>query len=154
MDGDTVAYPFSKSRLFLIGSIGLMLPVTVWASIHFATVGRWTDAAVLGAVSVPLLVIDVWVWRRLLTSRPAILLTPDVLVERASLFRAGRVERAEIADVRVERQGAWTMVVLDLHEPKRGIRRGAAMIPAVLVGESADALAQDIRQWLGRGTRY
>src|SRR5215208_2574015 len=153
MDGGTVAYPFSKSRLFLISCIGLMLPVTVWASVHFALAGRWTDAAVLGAVSIPLLVIDVWVWRRLLTTLPAILLTPDALFERASLFGAGRVERGSIADVRVERQGAWTMVVLDFHEPKRGIRKCASMIPAVLLGESPDTLAQEIREWAARGTR-
>jgi hypothetical protein len=136
-------------------AIGLLLPVTVAAAVHFARRGDATDAAVLSALSVPLLVIDIWIWRRMLTKKAGLVLMPEFLVERASLFGAGRVERSEIAGVRVGRSGWWEMVYLDLHPQSPRRRRGwTPTIPAALLGVSADTLADQIRRWLDNGPRH
>ncbi len=149
MLGDKVVYPFAKGRLFLIGAIGLVLPLTVWGAVHFAVAGNVGDAVALGIVSVPLLLLDIWIWRRILTSHPALIFLPDALIEQASLFGAGRVERSEIAGVRVGASGGWRMVYLDLHRR----RRMTPAIPAVLVGMSAESLADEIERWWRTGPR-
>jgi hypothetical protein len=148
---DTVAYPFDKGRLFLIGAIGLALPVTLWAAVHYAVEGRVGDSVFLAVVSLPLLLLDVWVWRRLLSSHPALVFHPDALIEQASLFGAGRIERTEIAAVRTGSSGGWRMVYLDVHRPSK--RRMTPAIPAVLVGMSAQALADEIERWWKAGQR-
>ena len=144
---DRIEYPFSKSRLFLIGAIGLMLPVTVWGAIHYGIAGHVADSVVLAVVSLPLLLLDIWIWQRLLTSHPALVFLPDALIEQASLFGAGRLERAEIAGVRVGTSGWWRMVYIDLHRP----RWVTPAIPVALLDMSADALADEIRRWLTSG---
>jgi hypothetical protein len=150
--GDRVEYPFSKGRLFVMTAIGLVLPLTVWGSVHYARAGNTADAVILAVGSVPLFLLDLWVWRRLLTNRPALVFLPDALIEQASLFPAGRLARSEIAGVRVAQNGFWRMVYLDLHQPTR--RRMTPAIPAVLLGFSAESLAEEIRGWLTSGQRY
>src|SRR4051794_5100907 len=108
--------PFSKPRLFIVGVIGLCLPLTLWAAVHFARASNWTDAVILLVASVPLAVIDFWVWRRLLTNRPAVILTGDALIDQSSLFAAGRVERTRIANFRAGATGSWRGVVIDFHD--------------------------------------
>ncbi len=146
-------FSFAKGRLFLTGAIGLLLPVTVAGAVHFALQGGVADATVLAVVSLPLLAIDVWIWRRLLTDKPALVLMPDALEERASFFSSGRVERREIAAVRVGQSGFWKMVFLDLHPQPLRRRWWTPTIPAFLLGLSAEALAEDIRRWLHSGPR-
>ena len=131
-----------------------MLPLTLWGAIRFATREQWVDAAVLGVISVPLVVVDVWVWRRLLTNKPALILRSDALIDQASLFGAGRMERAEILDVAVERQGFWKMVVVQLRKPDSRGGGHTAMMPAVFLADSAEVVAEGIRTWLRRAQRY
>ena len=147
-----MAYAFSKSWLFAIGSIGLLLPLAIWGAVHYAQAGHVADSVVLAIVSLPLLLLDIWVWRRLLTNHPALIFLPDALIEQASLFGAGRLERSEIAGVRVGTAGYWRLVYLDLHH--RAGRWTTPAIPAVLLGLSADALADEIGRWLKSGPRH
>jgi len=114
--------------------------------VHYAQAGHVADSVVLAIVSLPLLLLDIWVWRRLLTNHPALIFLPDALIEQASLFGAGRLERSEIAGVRVGTAGYWRLVYLDLHH--RAGRWTTPAIPAVLLGLSADALADEIGRWL------
>jgi hypothetical protein len=146
-------FPFAKGPLFMTGAIGLLLPVTIAGAIHFALRGSVADSVVLSVVSVPLLLIDVWIWRRLLTDKPGLILKPDVLEERASLFGAGQVARHEIAGVRVGQSGFWRMVYLDLPDTSRR-HSWTPAIPAFLLGFSAEALADHIRSWLHSGPRH
>jgi hypothetical protein len=146
--------PFSKPRLFLVGLIGLCLPLTLWAAIHFASANNWTDAGILLAVSVPLSVIDFWVWRRLLTDRPAVILTDDALIDQSSFFAAGCIQRARIADFRAGSTGSWRGVVIDLRDTKGRYGRKSTIILTFPLGRSPDALAYDLSKWLREGTRY
>src|SRR5438067_12504828 len=151
MLGARVAYPFDKGRLFMIGAIGLVLPLTAWGTIHYAIVGKIGESVLLAVASLPLLLLDIWIWRRLLTNHPALVFLPDALIEQASLFGAGRLERTEIAAVRVGASGGWRMVYIHLHRPSR--RRMTPAIPAVLIGMSAEALANEIERWWRTGPR-
>ena len=151
MLGDRIAYPFDKGRLFMIGAIGLLLPLTAWGAIHYAVAGDAGHAGLLAVVSLPLLLLDIWVWRRLLTDHPALVFLPDALIEQASLFGAGRLQRNEIAGVRVGSSGGWRMVYLDLHRASRRLMTPA--IPAVLIGMSAESLAEEIERWWRSGPR-
>lgn len=133
--------------------IGLALPVTLWLGIRSAVGGAWSEAAVLLVVSVPLLVLDVWVWRRILFGRPAIVLTEDALLDQASLFGAGRIERHEIASVGVEQHSFWKMVTVQRRGPN-GKRLRPAMMPGVLLADPPDSVAAEIRAWHLGAPRY
>jgi hypothetical protein len=146
-------YGFSKPRLFGLTSIGLFLPVTVWLAAGFAGRGHWPDTAFLGFISVGLAILDWWAWGRLLRSTPALILNGDVMIERASLFGAGRVGRDEVAGVRIERRGFFKMVVVEFHRGRTGGRSPAAM-PAILLSQSAETIAYDISAWIREGLRY
>ena len=145
-----IEFPFSRSRLLLVSAIGLTLPLTIWGTVHYAEAGGIGDSVVLGLISPPLLLLDIWAWRRMLTGHPALVLLPDALIEQASLFGAGRLSRADIAGVRSGTSGFWRMVYLDLHSP----RLLTPAIPAFLLGRSADALAEEIKRWLQAGPRH
>jgi hypothetical protein len=148
-------FEFSKPRLFVCSLIGLTLPATVFGAIHFAIARSWVDVGVLTAVSLPLAFIDVWTWRRLLGKRPAVVLTADALVDDSSFFPARRVERTEIADVRVTSDGAYgTLVRLDLHESARSKRLWQPAIAASMLEVGAEYLADEIRRWLREGPRF
>ena len=149
-----IEIPFSKPHLFVVGLIGLCLPVTLWAAVHFATASNWTDAAILLVASVPLAVIDYWVWRRILTNRPAVILTDDALIDQSSFFSAGRIERTRITDVRAGATGSWRGVVIDLHGKTRRYGKKSTIILTFPLGTSPDALAYDLSKWLRDGTRY
>lgn len=152
--GEAAVYRFSKARLLFVTVIGLMLPLTLWLAIRFATRGGWGDAVFLGAISIVLGGLDIWVWRRLLSNKAAVILTPDALIDQASLFGAGRLERADILEVAVQRQGFWKMVVVKHRKPGARAGESTAMMPAVLLADSAEVVADGVRTWLQHGRRY
>jgi hypothetical protein len=124
--------------------IGLMLPVTIWGAVHFALQGRPVDTVVLAFVSVPLAVLDLWVGRRLLGNRPALVLGDGTLTDNASFFAVGRVGASMISNVRVTLQG----VTIDFNTAQGRLGRRSTAIPSVLLGISSKSLAQDIERWL------
>jgi hypothetical protein len=148
-------FEFSKPKLFLRSLIGLMLPVTAFGAIHFALRADWGDAVVLALVSLPLFILDVWAWRRLLGKGPAVVLEADFLIDRSSLFAAGRVARTDIADVRVASQGIFgDLVKLELHQSARAKRLVQPAIGASMLEVGADYVASEIRRWLREEPRH
>jgi hypothetical protein len=151
---DRREFPFSKARLFLVGLVGLCLPVTLWGAAHFASRGDWGDAIFLLIVSLPLALFDVWIWRRLLTNRPALILTSDALIDQSSIFAAGRVERTHISGIRVGRAAEWRGVVVEFHDRTRRYGKQSTTIVTFLLGRSPESLVYELQQWLAGSRQY
>jgi alkanesulfonate monooxygenase SsuD/methylene tetrahydromethanopterin reductase-like flavin-dependent oxidoreductase (luciferase family) len=67
--------------------------------------------------------------------------------------KTGLADRHEIASVAVDQRSFWKMVTVQRRGPN-GERLRAAMMPGVLLADSPESVAADIRAWQLEGQRY
>ena len=135
---ERIAIPFSRMKCLLILAVALVFVVACW---YFASHAEGQSRhsplfiRIVCGIGVPFFAaIAIVSIVRLVDSRPGLVIDRQGIDDRSNLGAVGRVDWADIRDLRIMK-GRWNNgLVVELHEPARFARRGNVVQRILRIG--------------------